>query len=100
MRVLGLLALPAVAVAVAALARRLAVSAPLILVVAGLMASFVPGVPAFVLDPELVLYVFLPPLLFSAAWGSSFYNLRESLQPIGLLSVGLVLFTTFVVGYV
>jgi monovalent cation/hydrogen antiporter len=97
---LELLALPVGAVAVAALARRCGLSAPLALVVAGLLVSFVPGVPVFVLDPELVLFVFLPPLLFSAAWSSSYLNIRQFLRPIGLLSVGLVVFTTFAVGYV
>ncbi|MGH3391910.1 MAG: Na+/H+ antiporter [Actinomadura sp.] len=97
---LGLLAVPVGAVGVAAFARRAGLSAPLTLVVVGLLASFVPGVPVFVLEPEFVLFLFLPPLLFAAAWSSSYYNLRENLRPIGLLSVGLVLFTTFAVGYV
>ncbi|RAY11163.1 Na+/H+ antiporter [Actinomadura craniellae] len=96
---LELLALPAGAVAVAALARRLGLSAPLVLVVAGLAASFVPGMPRAELDPEFVLFVFLPPLLFSAAWRSSYYNLRENLRSISFLSVGLVLFTMLVIGY-
>ena len=96
---LGLLALPVAAIAVAALARRLGLAAPLMLVVAGLVAAAIPGLPDIQLDPEFVLYVFLPPLLFTAAWESSYVNLRENLAPIGLLSVGLVLFTTLVVGY-
>ncbi|KAB2352732.1 Na+/H+ antiporter [Actinomadura rudentiformis] len=87
------------AVTVAGLSRRWGLSAPLVLVVAGLLFTFIPGVPGFELDPEFVLYVFLPPLLFSAAWQISYYNLRENVRPIGLLSFGLVLFTTFVVGY-
>ncbi|MBA8952386.1 Na+/H+ antiporter [Actinomadura namibiensis] len=96
---LWLLAVPVCALGVAALARRYAISAPLALVVAGLLVSLVPGVPEFRLDPEFVLFVFLPPLLFSAAWQSSYYDLRENRRPIGLLSVGLVLFTTLAVGY-
>ncbi|MFA1551650.1 Na+/H+ antiporter [Actinomadura chokoriensis] len=96
---LWLLAVPVAALAVAAGARRIGLPAPLILVIAGLGLSFVPGVPEFELDPEFVLYVFLPPLLFAAAWQSSFGNLRENGWSIGLLSVGLVLFTTFAVGY-
>ncbi|TDD70865.1 Na+/H+ antiporter [Actinomadura darangshiensis] len=96
---LWLLAVPVGALMVAAGARRIGLSAPLVLVIAGLAFSFVPGVPEFELDPEFVLYVFLPPLLFSAAWKSSFTNLRENVWSIGLLSIGLVLFTTFAVGY-
>src|ERR671915_1925458 len=97
---LGLLALPVGAVAIAALARRFGLAAPLLLVLAGLAAAALPGMPELQLDPEFVLYVFLPPLLFTAAWESSYFNLRENLGPIALLSVGLVLFTTLVVGYV
>src|SRR6266700_734723 len=96
---LGLLAVPTAAVGVAALARRWGIAAPLALVVAGLVGSELPGVPQFGLDPEFVLYVFLPPWLFAAAWQSSYFNLRENLKPIALLSIGLVLFTTLVVGY-
>jgi Na+/H+ antiporter len=97
---LGLLALPICAVAVAAMARRFGMAAPLVLVVAGLAAAALPGMPEFELHPEFVLFLVLPPLLFAAAWESSYYNLRENLGSITLLSVGLVLFTTLVVGYV
>ncbi|MFB4320446.1 Na+/H+ antiporter [Actinomadura sp. 21ATH] len=96
---LWLLAVPMSALAVAALSRRAGVSAPLALVLAGLLVTFVPGVPEFELDPEFVLFFFLPPLLFSAAWESSYLNLRENTRTIGLLSIGLVLFTTLAVGY-
>ncbi|MFD0665016.1 Na+/H+ antiporter [Thermocatellispora tengchongensis] len=95
-----LLALPAGAVALAAVARRRGWPAPLLLVVAGLLVSFVPGVPVYALDPEIVLLVFLPPLLYSAALDSSYQRLRDVKRAIGLLSVGLVLFTTAVVGLV
>lgn len=90
--------LVAAAAAVAGLARRLRWSAPLLLVVAGIAASYLPGIAEYELEPELVLYVILPPLLFAAAWQSSVLNFRRNLRPIGLLSVGLVLFTTLVVG--
>jgi CPA1 family monovalent cation:H+ antiporter len=96
---LELLALPVAAVLVAAMARLCKVAAPLALVIAGLIASEIPGVLEIRLDPEFVLFVFLPPLLFSAAWDSSYYTLRDNLRPIALLSVGLVLFSTVVVGW-
>src|SRR6266566_6475090 len=73
------LLLVAAAAAVAGLARRLRVSAPLLLVVAGLLASFIPGVGGYRLDPEVVLYLVLPPLLFAAAWQGSVYNFRRNL---------------------
>jgi monovalent cation/hydrogen antiporter len=98
--VFQVLLLLAAALLVAALARRRGWSAPLLLVVVGLVASFVPAVPAYELDPDLVLLVFLPPLLYAAAWDSSYLNLRANLRAVALLSVGLVLFTAFAVGYV
>ncbi|MFL6129937.1 MAG: Na+/H+ antiporter [Mycobacteriales bacterium] len=86
------------AAAVAGLARRLNLSAPLLLVVAGLAVSFLPQVGEYQLEPEVVLYLILPPLLFAAAWQSSVINFRQNARAIGLLSVGLVLFTTVTVG--
>ncbi|PVZ12103.1 Na+/H+ antiporter [Actinomycetospora cinnamomea] len=93
-----LLAVFVVALGVTALARRWAISAPLLLVVVGLAASFVPGVPVVPLDPDLVLFLVLPPLLYSAALQSSTLRLRENLRRISQLAVGLVVFTTAVVG--
>jgi len=95
-----LLALLVGATAVAGTARRLKLSAPIALVVAGLAVSLLPGIPEYTLHPDLVLLLFLPPLLYSAALGSSYIGFRANLRPIGLLSVGLVLFTTAVVGLV
>ena len=93
------LLLVAAAAAVAGIARRFGWSAPLLLVVAGIAVSFLPGVAEYELEPELVLYFILPPLLFAAAWQSSVINFKQNLRPIGLLSVGLVLFTTLAVGF-
>jgi Na+/H+ antiporter len=95
-----LMLLIAGAAAVAGVARRLNWSAPLLLVVAGLVASFLPGMDHYELDPDLVLFFVLPPLLFAAAWESSFVNLRRNLRPVLLLSVGLVLVSALVVGLV
>ncbi|MEU4544598.1 Na+/H+ antiporter [Nonomuraea dietziae] len=84
------------AIAVAWVARRRGWPAPLLLVLAGLVVS--PLSPSIQLEPELILYVFLPPLLYSAALESSYLSLRENKRAIGMLSIGLVLFTTLVVG--
>src|SRR5439155_13318513 len=84
-------------------ARRYDVSAPLALVVAGLLAGLIPGfrnIADIELSPELVLYVLLPPLLWSAGLESSYVALRSNIRPIGLLAVGLPLATTFAVGFV
>ncbi|MGC5019645.1 Na+/H+ antiporter [Micromonospora sp. DT47] len=84
----------------AALARRLGLLAPILLVVLGLGLSFLPGVPQVRLDPDLVLVGILPPLLYVAALETSVPAFRLNLRPILLLAVGLVLFTAFVVGTV
>ena len=88
------------ALAVTAVSRRLRLPAPLTLVVAGLAISAIPGVPSYELDPDLVLYAILPPLLYSAALDSSAIQIRAKIRPITLLAVGLVLFTTVAVGLV
>ncbi|MEU2393094.1 Na+/H+ antiporter [Streptomyces sp. NPDC007369] len=99
MEVLPLVALVAVSAAVAGIARRTPVPAPLLLVAAGLAASYAPGVPDYVLDPHIVLPLLLPPLLHTAAVDSSYLDLRANARPIALLSVGYVLFATLAVGY-
>lgn len=96
----SLLAVLVVAVLLAALARRYDMSAPLALVIAGLAASTIPGLHDVVLDPEVVLYIILPPLLWSAGTESSYVALRKNIRPISLLAVGLPLATTFAVGIV
>ena len=96
----SLLAVLMVSILLAAVARRFDVSAPLALVIAGLLASNLPGLHDVVLEPELVLYVILPPLLWSAGTESSYVALRKNLRPISLLAVGLPLATTFAVGFV
>lgn len=99
MDVLPLLLLVAGSAAVAGLARRTPVPAPLLLVAAGLVVSYVPGVPGYELDPEIVLPLVLPPLLYTAATDSSYLDLRAHMRPIALLSVGYVLFATLAVGW-
>ncbi|MCI4065305.1 Na+/H+ antiporter [Micromonospora sp. R77] len=84
----------------AALARRLGLLAPILLVVLGLALSFVPGFPQIRLDPDLVLVGILPPLLYVAALETSVPAFKLNLRPILLLAVGLVIFTAFVVGTV
>ncbi|MFG2830041.1 Na+/H+ antiporter [Streptomyces sp. NPDC048434] len=100
MAVMPLFLLVAGSAAVAGLARRTPVPAPLLLVTAGLAASFIPGIPDYTLDPHIVLPLVLPPLLHTAALESSYLDLRANLRPVALLSVGYVLFATLAVGCV
>ncbi|MEU7907535.1 Na+/H+ antiporter [Actinoplanes sp. NPDC049118] len=92
--------LVAIAVLGAALARRLGFIAPLVLLVAGLGLSFMPGLPHVEIEPELVLIGILPPLLYVAALQTSVIAFRRALRPILLLAVGLVVVTAFAVGLV
>lgn len=88
------------AVTVTGLARRLGWSAPVVLVAVGAALSFIPGVPAVQLEPEFVLYGVVPPLLFAAAFGTSVVDVGARRDTIVLLSVGLVVFTAFTVGWI
>ena len=99
MDVMPLLLLVAGSAAIAAAARRTPVPAPLLLVAVALAVSYVPGVPDYTLDPHIVLPLILPPLLHTAATDSSYLDLRAQLRPVAMLSVGYVLFATFVVGW-
>jgi Na+/H+ antiporter len=85
---------------VTAIAERLDWSAPLCLIAVGVAASYMPGVPVYHLSPEVVLVGLLPPLLYSAAIQTSLLDFRKLRGPIALLSVGLVVFTTFAVGLI
>jgi CPA1 family monovalent cation:H+ antiporter len=80
--------------ALTALARNVLVPYPILLVLGGLAISVVPGVPAVPLDPDWVFLVFLPPILWSAAYFTSLRDFRANLRPISLLAIGLVLVTT------
>ncbi|HWD05577.1 MAG TPA: Na+/H+ antiporter [Amycolatopsis sp.] len=95
-----LVALVVTVLVVTVVARRLDWSAPLCLVAVGVAASFVPGVPEYDLDPEVVLIGLLPPLLYSASIQTSLVAFRKLRGPIATLSVGLVVFTAFGVGLV
>ncbi len=87
---LGLLTMVAI---VAALAQRLKTSYPILLVIVGLVCSLIPQIPDIPLPPDLVFFVFLPPLLYAAAWGTSWREFRFNLVSIAMLAVGLVFFT-------
>ncbi|HYX50112.1 MAG TPA: cation:proton antiporter, partial [Ktedonobacteraceae bacterium] len=84
-------------VVLATLAGRLRLPYAILLVLGGLLLSFLPGLPTVTIDPTLILFVFLPPLIYSSAWNTSWREFRATLRPILLLSVGLVLATTLVV---
>jgi Na+/H+ antiporter len=90
-----------VAVAVlGAAARAVNIPYPIVLVVGGLALGFVPGLREVELDPDLVLVIFLPPLLYSAAFFANLHDLRRDMRSISLLAIGLVLTTMCTVAVV
>jgi monovalent cation/hydrogen antiporter len=95
-----LLALIVAVAGLSVLARSVGVPYPILLVLGGLVIGFVPGMPAVELPPELVLVVFLPPLLYWAGFFSSPRDLQSDLRAISALAVGLVLATIGVVAVV
>ena len=87
-------------VVLATLAARLRLPYPILLVIGGLALGFMPGLPNIELNPELILVLFLPPLIYSSAWFTSWQAFRASLRPILQLALGLVLATTLVIAVV
>jgi CPA1 family monovalent cation:H+ antiporter len=99
MEVLPLILLLLVAVTLLSIAaRRIHLPYPTVMVVGGLLISLVPNLPHVEAKPELLMILFLPPLLYAAAWQTSWRDFRANLRPIILLAVGFVAFTTFIVG--
>lgn len=84
----------------AILSDKLKISYPIFLVISGLIISFIPGVPAIKMDPNLIFAIFLPPLLYSAAWNTSWSEFWSLKRPISLLAFGLVIFTATAVAFV
>lgn len=89
----AVLALPTVA-------NKILIPYPILLVIGGLILGVVPGLPTVTLSPDLVFLVFLPPILWAAAYFTSLREFRHNLRPILLLAVGLVLVTTAAVAAV
>jgi monovalent cation/hydrogen antiporter len=83
----------------AGVARRLNIPYPILLVLAGLGISFLPHVPRVPLSPEVVFFVFLPPLLYAAAWQTDSRGFRQNFLTIAMLATGLVAFTVLGVAF-
>ena len=73
---------------------------PIALVLSGLVISLIPGLPVIALDPEVVFIIFLPPLLYAAAWNTSWHDFKTFNRSISLAAIGLVFLTTSVVALV
>ena len=93
------LSLLAFVVLFAAVARKLNLPYPIVLLLAGLLLSFLPRVPKVTLNPDVIFLIVLPPLLYSAAWVTSWRDFRFNLFSIFMLAFGLVAFTVFGVAF-
>ena len=83
----------------AVVAERVKFPFPILLVIAGLLIGLLPRLPEVRLDPEVVFLIFLPPLLFSAAWNFPWEDFRSNFLPILALAIGLVFATIVCVAY-
>jgi CPA1 family monovalent cation:H+ antiporter len=95
--VIGLLV---VAVGLGYVARRIGIAYPILLLLGGLVLGFLPGLPSIELDPDVVFLLLLPPILFGAGYSTPIRDFKANARPIALLAIGLVAFTTLVVGVV
>ncbi|WP_041341890.1 Na+/H+ antiporter [Runella slithyformis] len=82
------------------LGQKLRISYPIFLVIGGLLISFIPSIPAFSISPDLIFLIFLPPLLYEAAWYTSWSDFWKWKRPIALLGFGLVIFTSCIIAFV
>jgi monovalent cation/hydrogen antiporter len=82
-------------VAFGALAKRLQIPYPIVMVIGGALLGFIPAIPRITLNPDIIFFVILPPLLYSAAWLTSWRDFSYHLVSILLLAFGLVAFTVF-----
>lgn len=87
-------------IVLSAIATRIKIPYPILLVTAGIGIGFIPGVPTIILNPEIIFLIFLPPLLFDAAFNISYKDLRNNLATIGTLAIPLVFLTTTTIAIV
>ena len=95
-----LLAMIAAIVLLEMWATRLKIAYPILLVVAGLLVSFIPGLPIVKINPDLIFFIFLPPLLFEASWTISFKEMKKWWRIIGSFAFLVVFFTALSVAVV
>lgn len=84
----------AILITLTAIANKRKLPYPVLLVAAGITIGFIPQLPQLALDPEVIFVILLPPLLYDAAYRTSWYEFRASIRPISALAITLVFFTT------
>jgi len=95
-----LLAMVAIIVLLNMWATKIRIAYPILLVVGGLVISFLPGLPILRIDPDLIFFIFLPPLLFEASWAISFKEMKKWWRIIGSFAFLVVFFTALSVALV
>lgn len=86
--------------ALSELTDRIKIPFPILVVLVGMAIGLVPGLPEVSLDPDIVFLIFLPPVLYGAAWGTSWPDFKANIRPISGLAIGCVLFTTTMVAVI
>ena len=87
----------AVLISLSAAIDKLKLPNPVFLVLVGLIIGFIPVLPGLVMDPDIVFVVFLPPLIYDAAFRTSWHDFKTNIRPISALGISLVFFTTIAV---
>jgi monovalent cation/hydrogen antiporter len=87
----------AVLISLSAFADKLRIPNPVLLIIAGLALGLIPGLPELPLDPDIIFLFFLPPLLYDAAFRTSWLEFKTNIKPISALGISLVFFTTILV---
>jgi monovalent cation/hydrogen antiporter len=95
-----IIVLLAVVTALAQITDLIKVPYPILLVLAGVGIGFIEWIPPVTLHPDVIFLVFLPPILYDAAWSTSWPDFKAAKRPITLLAIGCVIFTTCAVAYV
>jgi CPA1 family monovalent cation:H+ antiporter len=95
-----LVSILAALVALALLAKKLRLPYPVVFVLGGLVLAIIPGVPTIELQPDLVFLLFLPALIFGDGWTTDYPSFKRYAQPIFMLAIGLVAFTSLAVAFV
>lgn len=89
-----ILVIMALMIGVSGLAGKIKIPVPMLLLIVGVMIGFVPAMPEVEINPEIIMLLFLPPLLYDAAFNISFQQFKTNLNTIGTLAIGLVFLTT------
>ena len=90
----------AVVTVLAEITDKIKIPYPILLVLAGIGIGLFPGLPHISLHPDVVFLIFLPPVLYAAAWTTSWIDFKKAKRPITLLATGCVIFTTCAVAWI